>query len=178
VRALGEALPPGVTGYAEIALAGVAACAEAARVAGVRLKARTGGVTADAFPSAHALAAFIAGCGARGVPFKATAGLHHPFYGRYALTYDRASESAEMFGYLNVFAAAAFAAKGMPVAALAELLTERESGALRFSDGGARWRGFAVTAADLRRARTAGAVSFGSCSFTEPLTDLVALSIA
>jgi hypothetical protein len=178
VQALGAALPPGVTGYAEVALAAAAPCAEAARAAGVRLKARTGGVTGDAFPDAHELAAFVAACVARGVPFKATAGLHHPFRGSYALTYDPGSEAAEMFGYLNVFAAAAFAARGLPVAALAQLLVEGGPGALEFSAGGAQWRGFLVSTEDLRRSRANAAISFGSCSFTEPLTDLAAHSLA
>jgi hypothetical protein len=112
------------------------------------------------------------------VPFKATAGLHHPFRGSYPLTYDPGSEAAEMFGYLNVFAAAAFAARGLPVAALAKLLVEGGSGALEFSTGGAQWRGFLVTTEDLRRSRANAAISFGSCSFTEPLTDLAAHSLA
>ncbi|WP_436788745.1 hypothetical protein [Yinghuangia sp. YIM S10712] len=42
-----------------------------------RAKFRTGGTTADAFPSAARLAAFVDGCVRRRLPFKLTAGLHH-----------------------------------------------------------------------------------------------------
>ena len=45
-------------------------------------KVRTGGVTPDAFPSARRRSArFIARCAELSVPFKATAGLHHPLRG-------------------------------------------------------------------------------------------------
>ena len=77
--------------------------------AGARAKVRTGGVTEGAFPASHALARFIQSCADAGVPFKATAGLHHPLRGEYRLTYEPGSPHGMMFGFLNVFLAAAFA---------------------------------------------------------------------
>src|SRR5437868_3433140 len=45
---------------------------------GLRAKIRTGGVTPGAFPPASYVANFLRRCAERGLPFKATAGLHHP----------------------------------------------------------------------------------------------------
>ena len=49
--------------------------------AGAWAKIRTGGVTADAFPSAREVGRFLARAAELIVPFKATAGLHHPVCG-------------------------------------------------------------------------------------------------
>ena len=81
--------------YVEIA-PGPEAAAWLSRVAARRLRAkvRTGGVTAEAFPSPDALLAFLDAAVGAGVPFKATAGLHHAVRGPYRLTYEPGSPSA------------------------------------------------------------------------------------
>ena len=68
-------LPESVTAYFELPLD-----ADPAPLAGGRgrAKVRTGGLTPDAFPAAGDLARWISRCAAARVPFKATAGLHHP----------------------------------------------------------------------------------------------------
>ena len=53
------------------------AAADAVAEAGLRLKFRTGGLEAAAFPPAHALARWIDAALDRETPFKCTAGLHH-----------------------------------------------------------------------------------------------------
>src|SRR5438128_1340514 len=58
-------------------------------------------------PPARAIIDFIAACRREGVPFKATAGLHHPLRAEYRLTYDVDSPKGMMYGFLNVFFAAA-----------------------------------------------------------------------
>jgi hypothetical protein len=145
--------------------------------AGGRLKVRTGGVTADAFPSAADLARFLRTAAGAGVPFKATAGLHHPLRAEYRLTYEPASACGTMFGFLNLFLATAFVSAGMDDAAVERLLEERDRQALRFDAGGVEWRGRRVDLETLRRTRESGIVSFGSCSFTEPLADLQSLDL-
>ncbi len=85
---------------------------------GARAKIRTGGVTADAFPSPLQVARFLRACADCGLPFKATAGLHHLVRGEYPLTYEQGSPRATMFGFLNVFAAAAFARQGAAIDSL------------------------------------------------------------
>jgi hypothetical protein len=143
---------------------------------GLRAKLRAGGVTADAFPAASDVARFLAACARHGVMLKATAGLHHPLRGEYALTYDANAARSEMYGYLNMFLAASFVRQGMPESELAELLTERDARAFRVTDDEISWRGRAVDAQTLAADRAAFAASFGSCSFREPLDDLSALT--
>jgi hypothetical protein len=135
-------------------------------------KVRTGGVTAEAFPSPRELARFIAACTQAEVPFKATAGLHHPLRGEYRLTYEPDSPTATMYGFLNVFLAAAFAQNGMDEAQLVEVLEERSPKAFVFESGRVVWRGEQLVRAHLTNARHLLALSFGSCSFAEPVEEL------
>lgn len=137
-----------------------------------RAKVRTGGVTADAFPSSFNLARFIKICAEEDVPFKATAGLHHPLRSVNKLTYAPDSASAMMHGFLNVFLAAAFAQNGMDVDRLVELLEEKSPEAIQFGSGGVTWRDELVVRGQLRNSRNLLAIAFGSCSFEEPIEDL------
>jgi len=139
---------------------------------GARAKARTGGVTADAFPSSPNLACFIKACADQNVPFKATAGLHHPLRSVNKLTYAPDSATAMMHGFLNVFLAAAFARSGMGVEQLVELLEEKSPDAFQFDSGGVRWRNEMIARERLQNARNLFAIAFGSCSFEEPIEDL------
>jgi hypothetical protein len=144
---------------------------------GARAKVRTGGVTADAFPPAEQLFRFVVRCAAAGVPFKATAGLHHPLRGSYRLTYEPASARGTMYGFLNVFLAAAAVAHGLPEAIAAALLQEGDPAALAFDEEGVVYRGCRLGEAELRHTRRHLAIAFGSCSFTEPVDDLRALGL-
>ena len=144
---------------------------------GLRAKVRTGGVEAGAFPDAGRLAEFIVLCAAHGVTFKATAGLHHALRGSYPLTYDPASEHGTMFGFLNVFVAALFAREGLDAASVRALLEERDAANFAFDETGVTWRGRTVLAPAVHAARADTATSFGSCSFTEPLSDLSTLGL-
>jgi hypothetical protein len=141
---------------------------------GGRAKARTGGVTPDAFPSAEAVARFLRACTDAGVPFKATAGLHHPLRAEYRLTYAPDSPRGTMFGFLNVFLAAAFMHHGMGDADVVRLLEERSPQAIRFAGDAVEWRGHRLDQGAITAARATGIVAFGSCSFTEPVGELQA----
>jgi hypothetical protein len=147
-----------------------------ASMAGSRLRAkvRTGGVTADAFPSSAALLRFIAASVRAKVPFKATAGLHHPLRADYRLTYAPNSSRSPMFGFLNVFLTAAALHSGMGEAEALELLEEGSLAAFRFSEDGVRWRSFRLGLPQLQQARREAVIAFGSCSFTEPIGELQA----
>ena len=149
----------------------------AVRDAGARAKVRTGGVTADAFPSSDALARFIAACVRAGVPFKATAGLHHPLRASYRLTYAPDSPSGTMYGFLDLFVAAALLHAGMPEAQLPAVLEEASADAFRFDEDGVAWRNWRAGRNAIRSARDSVALSFGSCSFEEPMSELRSLGL-
>jgi hypothetical protein len=144
---------------------------------GVSAKIRTGGVAPDAFPSARDVVRFVRRCIDTGVRFKATAGLHHPLRADYPLTYEPASLRGTMYGYLNVFLTAAFMANGLADADALQLLEERDPASLTTADDSIAWRGHTLSAEQLVRTRVRVAVSFGSCSFREPVDELQALSL-
>ena len=139
---------------------------------GALAKARTGGVTPEIFPSTAQVVRFFGRTAEIGLPFKLTAGLHHPLMGEYRLTYRPDAASGRMFGFLTMFAAAAAARQRWPAVEIAALVEERDGAALRFEAGGLHWRNRLITTEALVQTREDGAISFGSCSFEEPLTEL------
>src|SRR4051794_41017950 len=132
---------------------------------GVRAKIRTGGLTPDAFPSSADLARFLQSCAVANVPFKATAGLHHPVRSTHRLTGDPGSPTAMMHGFVNVFLAAALLwHRGNSEADAHATLEETSPTAFRFDEKCVSWHHHSLTSAQLRAARRKFAVSFGSCS--------------
>ena len=120
----------------------------------VGAKLRCGGSAAGATPSVEDVAAFITAAQTLGVPWKATAGLHHPV--------RAISRGTMMHGFLNLFIAA--------VALHAGALDAARS-LWRQENSGHRIEVAAVAAA------RAQAVSFGSCSFDEPVNGLRELGL-
>jgi len=134
-------------------------------------KVRCGGVVAEAFPSPEVLAGFLAACRDRGLPVKATAGLHHPF---------RHTDPATGFthhGFVNLLAAAVLAHGGVSPAVLAEVLADTDPGGFDLTARGLVWRDHRIDAGDLAAVRRDLFVGYGSCSFDEPVADLTALGI-
>ena len=171
-------LPPDLQPYIEIPVSrDPRPLATAVARTGGRLKVRTGGITRDAFPAAADLVRFLCAARDAGVPFKATAGLHHPLRAEYRLTYEPDSACGTMFGFLNLFLAAAFVGAGLDDAATERLLEEGDRGAFRFDADGVEWRGQRLDLDRIRRARESAIISFGSCSFTEPIDDLHSLGL-
>ncbi len=173
-----ELVPEKLTTYIEIPIhEDPTELIQAIGAEGAFAKVRTGGITADAFPKSQHLARFLACCAEEDVAFKATAGLHHPLRSMNRLTYKPDSASALMHGFLNVFLAAAFAQNGLGVAQLAELLEETLLEAFRFEEGCVYWRDEMLVVGHIRNARSLFSISFGSCSFTEPIEDLQRLHL-
>jgi hypothetical protein len=138
----------------------------------IGLKIRTGGVTADLIPSVEQVATFIDTCVAGDIPFKATAGLHHP------VRHHSQEVGAKMHGFLNVFLAAVLARAGaLPRPALLDILAEETVGHFRFDKNGLGWGDRTATIEQIHTARRESAISFGSCSVTEPIEDLTNLGL-
>jgi hypothetical protein len=144
---------------------------------GARVKIRTGGVVANAFPDATELVRCMRVCANARVAFKASAGLHHAVCGRYALTYEADSALASMYGFLNICVAATLVHMGGPDAAAVDALREGSAKAFAFTSGGLVWRDRTLPTADLADARRSFFRSFGSCAFSEPVEDLERLRL-
>ncbi len=168
-----QLLPPGLQAYFEIPIAADPAplIEEIAR-AGARAKVRTGGLIPDSIPSAAVLARFLSSCSALNLPFKATAGLHHPVRTDAPLGYKHGSPRGTMHGFLNVFLASAFLRTGMGREDVVRLLEDQSAAMFRFEAGAAWWRTHRISAEQLDDARRHFAISFGSCSFEEPVEGL------
>ncbi|HSJ76362.1 MAG TPA: hypothetical protein VK899_09315, partial [Gemmatimonadales bacterium] len=168
-----DRVPRHLQAYIEIPLAGDPAdLIRLINRRGRRAKVRTGGTESEAFPQAADLARFIVSCVRTAVPFKATAGLHHAFRAEYPLTYAPDSPRGTMFGFLNLFLAAAFVRLGLDQRSAERVLEERSLEAFQVEEDAISWHGHRVSLADLERTREQVMVSFGSCSFTEPLQEL------
>lgn len=142
--------------------------------AGCFAKIRTGGLKPEAIPPAQNVAAFIAACAERRLPFKATAGLHHPIRAVYPLTYEPEAPQAVMHGFLNVLMASAFAWHGEQE--IEPIVSEMDPSAFSF-DERAHWRNKSLDAAQISDARHRFIHSIGSCSFDEPVHELQALKL-
>ena len=141
-------------------------------------KIRTGGVLSGLFPTPDEVATFLAACAAADVPFKATAGLHHPIRARNHLTFEPDSPTCTMHGFLNLFIAAAFLkARKVDHAGAVRILSEEDASAFTFADDFLNFREFGIETAQLAHFRETFALSFGSCSFDEPIADLAKLKL-
>ena len=152
---LGAAL----TAYIEMPCGQITATRLAAlRDAGLRLKIRTGGVRAEAFPGEPELAGALWRAVGAGVAVKLTAGLHDPIRHRDPAT------GFEHHGFLNVLAATARAVRGGGPGDVAEALADQDGARVAAE----------VSAIDetLAEAVRRHFVSFGTCSVTEPVDGL------
>jgi hypothetical protein len=137
---------------------------------GLGAKLRCGGTMREAFPSVEEVARFIGAAVRARVPFKATAGLHHP------VRHVDAASGFPMHGFLNILAAAALARR-LDGVTLERIIAEEDAGAFAFDNTSFAWRDERIGVNELAMARRTTFVSYGSCSFVEPVDDLIALRI-
>ena len=156
---------PDVDVYAETPLtAGLMTALDtivAARETGHRVAAkfRTGGLAAELFPTPVELAAVICACRDRALPFKLTAGLHR------AVRHNDPETGLTHHGFVNILAATIAAVAGAEVVTVAERLASTDAISLTEAVRGHRGR--------VRPLWTA----FGSCSVSEPVSDLRAFGL-
>ena len=175
-----DALPDFLTGYFELTptapnfsdlVASLAINRQCAKI-------RTGGVTPDAFPRSKDVIRFVRTCMGANVPFKATAGLHHPIRCFKPLTYDDNAPKGTMHGFLNMFVMTGFARESAKSHILEEILEDEFSEAFKFEDDAITWRDEnKLELWQIQRLRRFGIQSFGSCSFEEPVEDLGGLGL-
>jgi hypothetical protein len=172
-------LPVGVEAFFEIPLTeDLTPYLKVLKQTGAFAKIRTGGMTIDAFPSVVQLSQCMAAFADAEIPFKATAGLHHPLPAHHPIHYEPDSPSAKMQGFLNVAVAAALLYQQtlLPEDALS-VLQESSVEAFQFTSEGIAWRDLHVTVAAIESSRQHFFRSFGSCSFDEPVSGLKELNL-
>jgi hypothetical protein len=134
-------------------------------LAGACLKLRCGGPTPSAVPTSAQLAFTLQCCAAAGVRLKFTAGLHHALYqpGRH--------------GFINLFTAAVLAQGHTELSQemLCQVLEDTRAEHFQPRADGLSWRELFVSIEQIEKARRSLALSFGSCSFDEPVEDLRSL---
>jgi hypothetical protein len=134
-------------------------------------KLRTGGVTADAFPTSAQIASALVAPATHQLPIKFTAGLHHP------IRQFRDEVKTKMHGFLNVLGAAVLAAEHRWDALQTSIMLEdQDSASFSFAEDFFAWREWKIDVERLQYRRKFVA-SFGSCSFDEPRDDLRALNL-
>jgi hypothetical protein len=142
----------------------LAAVAEGrARGRHVIAKYRTGGTSADAFPSERALGEVLVAAAAVGVPLKFTAGLHS------AIRFTDPVTGFDHHGFLNLMTAVSAAISGAEAGVVESALASRDADAVTAEINS--WAAGEI--ADVR----AAFVSFGCCAVEEPVADLVKLGL-
>lgn len=134
-------------------------------------KLRSGGVTADAFPTSAQIAKALVSPATHQVPIKFTAGLHHP------IRQYRDEVKTKMHGFLNVLGAAVLAAEHKwDEKQTANMLDDEDPKSFVFDDESFSWRDYKIDIKRLKERRRF-VTSFGSCSFDEPREDLRELGL-
>jgi hypothetical protein len=175
IERIGRYLPAGLTTYFEVPFDAQVETLAAIDAVGARVKLRMGGVVAGAFPSSPMVASMLKVLADRRLPFKATAGLHHPIRSHHAFTDEPESPAGIMHGFLNLGCAAALLYFGGDVSQAILLLEERNPSAWQVAPDGIAWSSFRWSTEELRSVREKFMTSFGSCSFVEPMQDMEAL---
>jgi hypothetical protein len=134
-------------------------------------KLRSGGITADAFPTSEQIARALVVASRDHVPIKFTAGLHHP------VRHFRREVNGKMHGFLNVLGAGVLGTEyGWDEPTTTKMLEDEEPKSFIFDQENFSWREWKI-GADAIQIHRELVTSFGSCSFDEPREDLRELGL-
>ena len=176
IERIAKLIPLGVITCFEVPVHPVAEDALAAiSILGARVKLRMGGIVANAFPSVGDTCKMLNTLAHRGLALKATAGLHYPVRSNRPLTYEMGSPVVKMHGFLNLICAAALLHFGGEDDQAQFMLDEENVAAWQMNYDSIGWRSHSWTADQLSLVRKRLFISFGSCSFDEPIHELEAL---
>ena len=137
-----------------------------------REQIRMGGVVPEAIPSVLDVFKMVKTLADLRLPFKATAGLHHPLRSLRPLTYEPQSSTSVMHGFVNLACAAALLYFGGNVEDARCVLGEEDSTAWQVNSDSICWRDRSWTTEQMATLRRDFFMSIGSCSFEEPIRDL------
>jgi hypothetical protein len=139
-------------------------------ISNVGYKLRCGGLEKQAFPSPEKVAKVIGICRERDIPIKFTAGMHLP------LRNYSAGIEVMQHGFINIFGAALLCwGCNLSPEEIAECLCEDTAHHFHFMDGSFSWKDKMISSSELKRLRQSKVISFGCCSFTEPVEGLRSL---
>ena len=178
---LGQAGLRGVQLFVETGSAAPAAAAIAAfnsRGSGgevidsVGYKLRCGGLEKQAFPAPERVAEVIGICRGHDIPMKFTAGMHHPLY-----NYSPEIETMQ-HGFINIFGAAMLCWRcNLSTEKMAQCLLDKTAHHFHFTEENFSWQDKTISTSEIKRLRQSKAISFGSCSFAEPVEGLRLLGL-
>ncbi|WP_136808872.1 hypothetical protein [Desulfosediminicola flagellatus] len=141
-------------------------------ISAIGYKLRCGGTTSKAFPAVERVAEVITTCSTRKIPFKFTGGLHQP------LRYYHPEMAIMQHGFINVFGASLlYAANRLPEDQIIECLEDEDATNIHFTDEQFSWKSYTLSTSEIDTLRENRIVSFGSCSFEEPLEGLAGLGL-
>jgi len=135
----------------------------ALETAGYSAKFRTGGIVAEAYPDEDELADAVISVVRAGIPFKATAGLHH------GVRNTDPETGFEQHGFLNIMVAVNAVRRGADRSEVVAALAQR--------DGESIAQALAELTADEAGEVRRRFLSFGTCSIWDPLTELEGLGL-
>lgn len=136
------------------------------------LKLRCGGVDPAEVPSSEVVASALHLAAQHKLPFKATAGLHHP------IRHYREEYGGWMHGFVNLFIAGVLARRQhLTVDELTTIISETDAASFLFEEDQVSYKTWSIPLHGFEAERQQAMISYGSCSFDEPREDMQALNL-